>query len=321
MKKIGMILFFLIFLTACSKESITSDGQIIGISNAKSDTKLQIKITTEYINIRKEMSVTSDIIGIVKKDSVFDVLDHDQVGGYHWVHIKTNNNLEGYVASFEDNIYYEFINEEIDFMAPKLEINVESINVDSFSEVTEEYIESIIQYSDDKDPNPILKYEVIDEGYNYYLNIEVTDSGNNKTQDTLKLYVNNEKLASNGNWITYNDIRELRKKFLSIIRKYGNTEEYDYLTNTYWKMNFYHDSTTISVFGDNGWFTGCIFNAKEKNIEVEACNDSLGAVSYEEFHPSIATQEQSAKNAYLHIIDEFEQTGYKLADAFINIES
>ena len=238
MKKFIIIMSCLLLLTACSSKEKTIDGKIVGKSNAISDSKLQIKVITEYINIRKEKSVTSDIIGIVNKGSVFDVVDHSQVGEYHWVHIITNNGIDGYVASFEDNIYYDFVNGYVDFIAPKLTLSVESINVDSYSEITDDYIKSIITYSDDKDENPTLKYDVERQGNIYFLNISVCDSENNITQKKVRLNVSKEKLASNGSWITYNDIRNLRKTFLGIIRKYGTTSEYTYLTNSYWKINF-----------------------------------------------------------------------------------
>jgi len=317
-------LVLLLTLVGCgkiNKDNYKEDsfgGKIIGVSNPISESKLQIKITNDYINIRKEKSVNSDIIGVVKKNSIFDVIDYEQVGKYFWVHIKTNNNLDGYVASYENNIYYNFINGDIDFIAPKLEINVESINVDSYSKITDEYINSIITYSDDKDQNPKLTYNVLNQGNYYYLNIEVIDSGNNSTQKRISLNVSKEKLASNGKWIEYSELRDLRKKFLNITRKYGSTEEYIYLTNTHWKMIFSDSSTDIYVYSDMGWYYGCYYNAIGNNIEVKSCNDSAGEVPYDEFKSRIATQERSAKQAYLKIVDEFEKTGYKISDLFLN---
>ncbi|MGM9877255.1 MAG: SH3 domain-containing protein [Bacilli bacterium] len=328
MKKVLLVFVVLISLSTlvgCKKvekddyKDETFDGKIIGTSNPASESKLQIRIINDYINIRKEKSINSDIIGIVKKDSIFDVVDYGHVGDFFWVHIKTDNNLDGYVASYENNIYYNFINGDIDFIAPKLEINVESINVDSYSKITDEYIKSIVTYSDDKDQNPKLTYNVLNEE-NYYLNIEVIDAGNNSTQKKVRLNVSKERLASNGKWIEYTEIRNLRKKFLNIIQKYGSTEEYTYLVNSYWKMDFNISSTYISVFSDSEWYHGCNYRAIGNNIEIDSCYDSVGSVSYDEFKSKIATQEQSAKKAYLNIVSEFEKTGYKISDLFLNIE-
>ena len=317
MKKSIVFIICLLLLTACG-QSKTKDGKIIATSNDSSNTKLQIKIVSDYINIRKEKSVESDIIGIVKKGSVFDVVDHEQVGKYHWVHIITNNKLDGYVASFEDNIYYEFVNGDIDFIEPKLEVNVGKITVDSYSEITDEYVKSIVTYSDDKDENPVLTYDVSQAGYGYYLNIKVTDAGGNETEQRIDLKVNNERLASNGQWLTQDQIRDLRKKFLNIIRKYGTADEYSCLTNTYWKMDFYN-KVTISVFDDVAWLYGCTFVGQDKEIKVGNCNDSAGTVSYEEMHKRISKQEQSAKDVYLKIVEDIEQIGYKISDVALYI--
>ena len=85
-------------------------------------------------------------------------------------------------------------------------------------------------------------------------------------------------------------------------------------------MNVYGSSTDISVFSDMGWYYGCYYSAIGNNIEVKSCHDSAGTVSYDEFKSRIASQEHSAKQAYLKIIGEFEKTGYKISDLFLNIE-
>lgn len=315
MKKI-MLILCIFLLTACVKETKTYDGKLIGTSNSISETKLQIKINNAYINIRKDRSVSSDIVGVVMKDSVFDVIDYVKDGKYFWVHIRSDNELEGYVASYEDNIYYEFINGDIDFINPKLEISVDSIDVTSFSEITDDYINSICIYSDDKDDNPKITYKVKIQGLTYYLDIEVVDNSNNKVNKSVKLNVKNEKLASNGKWVTNNEVRDLRKKFLNIIRKYGETEEFTYVTSNYWKIQFGSDST-IAVFSDLGWYNGCYYEAIGKEIKVSACNDSAGPIPYEDYKSKIAFQEMKAKQAYLNIVEGFEKTGYKISDLFL----
>ena len=315
MKKIILILCIFL-LTACAKENKTYNGKLIATSNSISESKLQIKITNDYINIRKDQSVSSDIVGIVMKDSVFDVIDYEKDGKYCWVHIKSDNELEGYVASFEDNIYYEFINGDIDFINPKLEISVDSVDVSSFSEITDDYINSICIYSDDKDDNPKITYKVKTQGSINYLDIEVVDYSNNKVNKSVKLNVKNEKLASNGKWVTYDEVRELRKKFLNIIRKYGQTEEYTYVTSNYWKIQF-GSSSTIAVFSDLGWYNGCYYEAIGEEIKVSECNDSAGTIPYEDYKSKIASQEEHAKQAYLNISKEFAKTDYKISDLFL----
>ena len=171
-------------------------------------------------------------------------------------------------------------------------------------------------YSDDKDDNPKITYKVKTQGSIYYLDIEVVDYSNNKVNKFVKLNVKNEKLASNGKWVTYDEVRELRKKFLNIIRKYGQTEEYTYVTSNYWKIQF-GSSSTIAVFSDLGWYNGCYYEAIGEEIKVSECNDSAGTIPYEDYKSKIASQEEHAKQAYLNISKEFAKTDYKISDLFL----
>lgn len=327
-KKSLIIILIIVVLCICTVVAIFSfkdsnkenvgNGKTIGISNESSD-KLQIKILNEYINIRKEPSVNSEILGIVKEGSLFDVIDYKVGERYFWVHIKTNNNIEGYVATFLDDKYYEFVNGDIDYIAPTLNIAVDKISVDSYSEITEEYIKSIITYSDDKDNNPSFSYETVDENPNYYMHFKVTDKAGNITEKKLRLAVKNERLASNGKWITYEKVRELRNKFISIAKKYGNADTYSTITNSYWRIDF-GNITSMMVFTDMSWVYGCYYSINGDEIKATSCNDQAGEISYEAMKKRIASQEKSAKNAYLKIKENFEKTGYKIKDLFITFD-
>ena len=317
---IVLIIITLLLLTGCNIiNNDMEDGKLVGTSNDISN-KLQIKIITEYINIRKEQSVESEILGIVKKNSIFDVIDYKKINDYLWVHIKTNNNIDGYVASFEDEKYYEFTNGDIDYTAPTLTINVDKIIVDSFYDLTDEYIKSIVKYEDDKDKNPNFTYEIKDDGYNYYIIFKVKDSSNNEAEKTIDLEIKNEKQASNKEWITYDKVRELRTTFINIAKKYGEASTFVTLTNDYWRIDF-GNTTTIMVFTDYSWLYGCTFNAIDDDIKVLNCNDEVGEISYENIKTRLTYQEESAKNAYYKIKQQFEQTGYKISDLFLDFDN
>jgi len=331
MKKKLVIIISIVLLIVCAtiagfslkgakKSNVTNaeSGKTVGVSNKSSD-KLQIKILNEYINIRKEPSVNAEILGIVKKGSLFDVIEYKKGERYLWVHIKTNNDIEGYVATFFDEAYYEFINGNIDYMEPTLNITVDKITVDSYSEVTDEYIKSITTYSDDKDTNPHFSYEVINDNINYYINFKVVDNFGNITEKKIKLVVKNERLASNGKWITYDKVRELRNKFISIAKKYGNADSYITITNNYWRIDF-GTSSSMMVFTDMSWFYGCYYSMTDDEIKVTSCNDQAGEIAYEKMQKRISSQEKSAKNAYLKIKESFEKTGYKIKDLYINFD-
>lgn len=305
-----LLIIFIMATTGC--RYINDSNKKVGTSNQLSD-KLQIKIVNKYINIRKDKSTNSEILGIVKKDSVFNVIDYEKVNDYLWVHIKTDNNIEGYIASNETNKYYEFINGEVDFTAPTIDIAVDVIEVDTFSDFTNEYINKIVKYKDDIDNNPKLSYEIQNNSINYYIIFKVSDKSNNSVEKKIKLVIRNERLASNNEWITYDKVRELRNKFTNIAKKYGNMDTYNTLTSYYWRIDFYN-TTTIRVFTDSSWAHGCYYNANNDEIKVINCNDEYGNTSYEQMKSRITSQEKSAKNAYLKIKEEFEKTGYKISD-------
>lgn len=313
-KNIVLITMMLLLLTGCNllNNNAVEDGKIIGTSNESSN-KLQIKIITDYINIRKEQSVESEILGIVKKGSIFDVIDYKKTEELLWVHIKTDNNIEGYIASFDDEKYYEFTNGEIDYNAPTLTIEVDKIVVDSYYEITQDYIKSIVKYEDDKDNNPDFTYEIKDDGYNYYITFTVKDSSNNKTEKTIQLEVKNERQASNKEWITYDKVRELRTTFMNIAKNYGEVSTYVTLTNDYWRIDF-GTPTHIMVFTDLSWIYGCTYNVYDEDVNLINCNDEAGETLYDNIKNQITYQEQFAKNAYHKIKKQFEQTGYKISD-------
>lgn len=318
-KKILLLLILLIMVTTGCRyinNNPNVSNKKVGTSNELSN-NLQIKILNKYINIRKEKSTSSEILGIVKKDSVFNVLDYEKVNNYLWVHIKTNNNIDGYVASNDDNEYYEFINGNVDFTPPTIDITVDTIEVDTFNELTNEYINSIVKYNDDLDKNPKLSYEIEENGVNYYIIFKVKDKSDNSVEKKVKLVIKNERLASNNEWITYDKVRELRSKFTNIAKKYGDMDTYNILINKCWIMDFY-DLTSISVFTDESWYYGCYYNVYNDEIKVISCNDEYGNISYEQMKNRIASQEKSAKIAYLKIKEEFEKTGYKIGDLNLN---
>lgn len=71
-------------------------------SNILDDTKRQIQILVKSINIRKEASELSEDLGNVYEGEIYDVLGEVDSAIYTWYKIKTNYNLEGYVASKKD---------------------------------------------------------------------------------------------------------------------------------------------------------------------------------------------------------------------------
>lgn len=74
-------------------------------SNDRDSSILQLRITTEFINIRNKPSVTSSIIGKVYEDEIYTVLGIKEEKNRIWYKIKTTFGVEGYISDryFDDN--------------------------------------------------------------------------------------------------------------------------------------------------------------------------------------------------------------------------
>jgi len=82
-------------------------------SNQRDETKEQVEITNDYINIRKEASSESDVLGKVYKEEIYTVLEKQDDEYYNWVLIETNNNIKGYIAiKYEENTYANYLEEK-----------------------------------------------------------------------------------------------------------------------------------------------------------------------------------------------------------------
>lgn len=81
-------------------------------SNERNTAVNQIRITTEYINLRMSPSSKTEIIGKVFEDEVYTVLEIVKTEEYIWYKIRTTFDDEGYVASGLRNDYVEYLQAE-----------------------------------------------------------------------------------------------------------------------------------------------------------------------------------------------------------------
>jgi len=72
-------------------------------ANDRDTTKLQIKITTEFLNMREKASQTSELLGQVYEGEIYTVLDEKKTSEKTWYKIKTTFGVEGYVADRYNN--------------------------------------------------------------------------------------------------------------------------------------------------------------------------------------------------------------------------
>ena len=94
------IIFTLVF-------SLMDVNKIIDVrSNRKKLDSNQLKIITDYINIRASKDVSSSILGKVYKGEIYNILDKDEDSYYKWYEIKTSNGIKGFIAGKVNDTYY-----------------------------------------------------------------------------------------------------------------------------------------------------------------------------------------------------------------------
>lgn len=115
-------------------------NEIVGLTNKKSKSLFQVKVNINCINIRENANVSSNKLGIVKKGSIFTVIDYTVSDKYIWYHIITANNIEGYIASDKDDPYVIELNDQVDYVSPKVELNTTEVQVQYRKDITKSYI-------------------------------------------------------------------------------------------------------------------------------------------------------------------------------------
>lgn len=300
-----------------------SEGYLIGTSNKEDKSKLQVKIIIEKINIRKKANTSLPKIGIVKKDSIFDVLSHSTDEKYIWFEIETDNKIRGYIASEIDNPYIE-INEDRDLLPPKIEPFDEILTVNYRTEI-QKSIEEKIRYSDLKDNNAIMTFDVNydDKEFNnvFPTTIKVTDSSNNSSSITIKVKISLEQYMKDGTFVTYNEMKSLQQKAKSLCSKYG-LNPWDNAIGCIGDFS----SIQISIANYSGTtrigFSIYPFCNYDENLVSNHCVDENQNIIS---HDLISSQLKSLEDKWLpkyrnYLNDVKEVTGYNLHDLSWNPE-
>lgn len=103
-------------------------------TNEKNENVSQVEIITDYINIRASNTIQSDVIGKVYKGEIYTILYEDKDTSYHWLKIKTSNNILGFISGKEEYVKYYLVekneNEENEKTVeePKIEEKETTIN-------------------------------------------------------------------------------------------------------------------------------------------------------------------------------------------------
>lgn len=160
---LGVIVLIIAVLFWPNENKIVRDNEI-------DKTKTQIKIKQKRINIRQEASVDSLDIGDVYEGEVYTVLSHIDKDDYYWYHIKTNDLIDGYIASAKDQEYVEVISGYIDRTPPVINVENEFLlivdNKENFDSVScvDDYSKCSLSY-DETDPL-YIKIKAVDEDLN-----------------------------------------------------------------------------------------------------------------------------------------------------------
>ncbi len=115
-------------------------GNKIEQSNKIDRTKTQIKVLLKRINVRASADINSEDVGDVYRGEIYTVLSHVETDDFYWYHIKTENNIEGYIASDPNEEYVKVISGFVDRKPPVIKIAKEPIiivnNKNDFEGVT-----------------------------------------------------------------------------------------------------------------------------------------------------------------------------------------
>ena len=107
MKNKKIILIILLAVIALSL------GALLVYKNINSKTTeyiKQLEVVNDEINIRKDTNTKSEVLGKVKKGDIYTIIEETTDEYYTWYKIKTENNIEGYIAGkYEDSEYIKLL--------------------------------------------------------------------------------------------------------------------------------------------------------------------------------------------------------------------
>ena len=319
-----LMISMLSFFTGCN-ETKTMQENKISYGNEYNENVFQIKVINDFINIREDASTNNPAIGKVYKDEIYTVLDYTFDTEYIWFHIKTANNIEGYVASDIDSPYVELLNEkDFDYIPPTLNLKVDHFTVLTRNDITLEELNKYIEYSDDSG-NVNITWELNTSDYvnnhTFKLTITASDHVGNKTNKVISVEFANELFTSKGDWLTYDQVMAYQKEYESICESHGGQSINNYADCN--KKNndgiqWRRESDGIRViqydptkqFGLEGIM--CIYT---QNDEVENCKKNNNVVSYLLIEKEIKNaEEKSLKEIHDYEKECLEKTGYTFKD-------
>lgn len=310
MKKI-LLIFLLLLITGCVNKTKLEDR--IGKSNELND-KFQVEVTIDKINIRKDASTKSDIIGKVIKGNIYTVNDYIVTNNYIWFKIKTNNNIEGYIASDKKSPYVKYLNGNVDIEGPKIVKKQNKIEIENRNELNEDKIKEVLDITDDSDNFKInyeVNYDKSNNGRMFPVTITATDESNNSTSIEINLNLTGEKKLKSGEWVLYKDYSKVINSFKKACLKYGKFEGISCYNELNW--DFFFKSGDFEIRLDSNRNEFCEYNAF-KDFEPAGCISYGSNVKYDLLKDKFKNKEEKFLKQIREIVSIFNNDGYDLKD-------
>ena len=148
-------------------------------TNLRDETKNQVEIINEYINIRERPNISSDIIGKVYQGEIYDVLSENTTSEYKWIEIETSNGIKGYISGIEDYVKKLYLDNELNEDEPTIDnsitnnedTNEKPNNVDNNQNINNESNDT---NNDTKDPITIKNIWMENEGGTFKVGDTIT---------------------------------------------------------------------------------------------------------------------------------------------------
>lgn len=178
--------------------TLLSNGTIDIRSNDRNSNIPQIQITTDYINIRDEKSVNSNILGEVYYGEIYDILSEDEESSYNWYEIETSNGIRGFIAGKSEDVEY----------VEELEVNGVITNEEETKkeEVTEEKKEETTSKPNTNNSNNTSNNKKTNNSSSN--NNSNNESNTNTTQPPISYNITS--ISGIGNTYKYRDYNECR---------------------------------------------------------------------------------------------------------------
>lgn len=191
-------------------------------SNARDNTVKQIKVITDYINIRESENVSSKILGKVYKGEIYTVLGENSESPYRWIYIETANGTKGYISGKE---------EYVSVLSGKYDNNSTSDNISDNANNTD-------NSSDDNNGNTNVSNNNADNNANTGNNTGANNQGNNTNTSAKKI---KSVVLTPANWRNYYDVIVTPRWDDPVLNVYGS-----YVRNVDLRLkNAYYDKTLL----------------------------------------------------------------------------